>query len=193
MKFEIDVSGYDLFNDTYVICIASEDREIIKGFKFDKNLINTLISNWKANKYRYEYNQYETKRGIFKVRIYSITIYYLFKSIEKPEFLSLTICRDFKGRTNEITQSLQYFLEILKIKTGKPLFQRLPNLSHAHIYANLMRRDNKNQLKTYVEINLEDIEKFLTKKKDTPRGRLTADTHSIPPISIGRISWRLMY
>jgi hypothetical protein len=138
------------------------------GFKFNKDLINKLISNWKENKYHYEYNQYETKRGIFKVRIYSIIIYYLFNSIEKPDFLSLTICKDFKGRTNEITQNLKYFLEtILKIKIGKPLFQRLSNLSHAHIYANMMRRDNKNQFKTYVEISLEDIEKFLKKKKSS--------------------------
>lgn len=166
MKFEIDVSGYDMFNDTYVICMAREDGEVIKGFKFTKDLINKLMSNWKENKYRYEYNQFETKRGIFKVRVYSIIIYYLFKSIEKPDFLSLTICRDFKGRINEITQSLKYFLEdILKIKTGKPLFQKLPNSSHAHVYANMMRRDNKNQFKTYVDISLEDIEKFLKKRE----------------------------
>ena len=166
MKFEIDVSGYDIFNDTYIICIAKDDGEIIRGFKFSKDLIDVLVSNWKENKYRYEYNRFETKRGIFKVRIYSIIIYYLFKSIEKPEFLSLTICRDFKGRTNEITQNLKYFLKkILKIKIGTPLFQKLPNSSHAHIYANMMRRDSKNQLKTYVEINLKDIEKFLKKRK----------------------------
>jgi hypothetical protein len=48
---------------------------------------------------------------------------------------------------------------------GKPLFQRLSNSSHAHIYANMMRRDTKNQFKTYVEIELEDIEKFLKKRK----------------------------
>ena len=165
MKFEIDVSGYDLFNDTYVICLASDDGEIIKGFKFTKELIDRLIFNWKENKYRYEYNKFETKRGIFKVRIYSVIIYYLFKYLERPDFLSLTICRDFKGRTNEITQSLRYFLEtLLKIKMGKPLFQRLSNSSHAHVYANMMRRDTKNQLKTYIEIKLEDIEKFLRKR-----------------------------
>src|SRR3989344_693415 len=121
MKFEIDVSGYDIFKDTYVICLARDDGEIIKGFKFDKGLIGNLVTNWKANKYRYEYNLYETKRGIFKVRLYSIVLYYLFKSIEKPEWVSLTICKDFKGRTNEITQNLRYFLErILGIKIGKP-------------------------------------------------------------------------
>ena len=81
-------------------------------------------------------------------------------------FLSLTICRDFKGRTNEISQNLKHFLEInLEIKIGKPLFQRLSNSSHAHIYANMMRRDTKNQLRTYVNISLEDIEKFLKKKE----------------------------
>ncbi|MEK6859631.1 MAG: hypothetical protein AABX54_02340 [Nanoarchaeota archaeon] len=166
MKFEIDVSGYDIFKDTYVICIARNDGEIIKGFKFNEGLVNNLIRNWKANKYRYEYNDYETKRGIFKVRIYSIILYYLFNSIEKPDWISLTICRDFEGRINEITQNLKYFLEtILKIKVGKPLYQKLSNSSHAHIYANMMRRDTKNLLKTYVDISLEDIEKFLKKRK----------------------------
>jgi len=166
MKFEIDVSGYDMFKDTYVICISSEDGEIIKGFKFNKELIDKLIANWKANKYRYGYNNFETKRGIFKVRIYSIILYYLFKSIEKPEWISLTICRDFKGRTNEITQNLKYFLErVLGIKIGKPLYQRLANSSHAHIYANMMRRDTKNLLRTYVNIDIKDIEKFLQKIK----------------------------
>jgi hypothetical protein len=171
MKFEIDVSGYDIFNDTYVICIAQDNGEIIKGFKFNKELVNALISNWKANKYKYKYDSFETKRGIFKVRVYSAILYYLFKSIDKPDFLSLTICRDFKGRNNEVSQNLKYFLdEILGIKIGKPLFQKLPNTSNAHIYSNMMRRDNKNLLRTYVNISLEDIEKFLIKKV-TPRGR----------------------
>jgi len=97
----------------------------------------------------------------------------LFKSIEKPDFLSLTICRDFKGRTNEITQNLKYLLEkVLGIKMGNPLYQKLASTSNAHIYANMMRRDNKNLLSTYVNLELEDIEKFLIKKnKVTPRGR----------------------
>ena len=97
----------------------------------------------------------------------------LVKSIEKPDFLSLTFCRDFKGRNNEITQSLKYLLEkVLGIKTGKPLYQKLPKTSHAHVYSNMMRRDSKNLLKSYVDISMEDIEKFLIKKnKVTPRGR----------------------
>jgi len=170
MKFEIDVSGYDIFNDTYVICIAQDNGNIIKGFKFDKNLTNSLVSNWKANKYKYEYDSFETKRGIFKVRIYSVILHYLFKSIEKPDFLSLTICRDFKGRNNEICQNIKHLLEKeLGIKTGQPLFQKLPPTSHAHVYSNMMRRDTKNLFNTYVNISLEEIEKFLIKKV-TPRG-----------------------
>ncbi len=165
MKFEIDVSGYDIFNDTYVICIAQDNGEIIKGFKFNKEMVNSLVNNWKADKYCYEYNQFETKRGIFKVRVYSIIIYYLFKAIEKPDFISLTICQDFKGRNNEVSQNLKYLLEgLLKIKIGKPLFQKLAKTSNAHIYSSMMRRDNKNLLKCYVNISLEDVEKFLIKK-----------------------------
>ena len=173
MKFEIDVSGCDIFQENYVICIAKDDGETIKGFKLSKSLIDYLIANWKANKYKYDYNQYETKRGIFKVRVYSIIIYYLFKSLKEIDWLSLTICRDFKGRINEINQNLNFFLgKLLNIKIGKPLYQKLANNSYAHIYAGMMRKDNKNLLNTYVNITLEDIEKFLKKKnKVTPRGR----------------------
>ena len=91
MKFEVDVSGFDIFNEKdYTICIASnEGTGIIKGFKLNEGLINSLISNWKNNKYRYKYDTYGTKRGIFKVRIYCIILHYLFNSnnlliISKP-------------------------------------------------------------------------------------------------------------
>ena len=172
MKFEIDVAGYDMFRDKdFTICIAKDDGSLIKGFKFSRELINSLILNWKSNKYKYDYNKAETKRGILKVRIYSIILYYLFKSIQKPNFTSLTICRDFKGRENEIKQSLKFFLEKeIGIKMGKPLFQKLSKSSYAHIYASMMRRDKRNLLNSYVNINLKDIEKYLIKKV-TPRGR----------------------
>jgi len=166
MKFEIDVAGYDLFRDKdFVICMARDDGSLIKGFKFSEELIDSLISNWKLNRYKYYYNQAETKRGILKVRIYSIVIYYLFKSIQKPSFISLTICPDFKGRENEINQSLRFFLnEKLKIKIGRPLFQKLSKSSYAHTYASMMRRDQKNLLNSYVDISLKDIEKYLLKR-----------------------------
>lgn len=48
---------------------------------------------------------------------------------------------------------------------GKPLYQKLASTSHAHVYSSMMRKDNKNLLSTYVDINLEDIEKFLRKRK----------------------------
>ncbi len=94
-----------------------------------------------------------------------INLYYLFKSIQKPDFVSLTICRDFKGRENEINQNLKLFLtEKLKIKIGKPLFQKLSKSSYAHIYASMMRRDKKNLLNSYVDLSLKDIEEYLLKK-----------------------------
>jgi len=166
MKFEIDVAGYDIFWDKdFTICIAKDDGSLIKGFKFSRELVNSLILNWKSNKYKYYYNEAETKRGVLKVRVYSIILYYLFKSIQKPDFVSLTICRDFKGRENEVKQSLKFFLEEeLGIKMGKPLFQRLSKSSYAHIYAGMMRRDKKNLLSSYIDISLSDIEKYLIKK-----------------------------
>lgn len=165
MKFEVDVSGYDIFNEKdYTICISNnEGTGIIKGFKFNEGLINSLISNWKSNKYRYFYDTLETKRGIFKVRIYCIILHYLFNSIApKPDFVSLTLCRDFKGRENQIKQSVKYLLDDkLNIKSGKPQFQKLPSTSLAHIYAGMMRGDKKNLFGCYVNISLGDIERYL--------------------------------
>ncbi|MEK6913081.1 MAG: hypothetical protein AABW47_00210 [Nanoarchaeota archaeon] len=172
MKFEIDVAGYDMFGDRdFTICIAKEDGSIVKGFKFNKTLVDSLILDWKNNKFNYPYDAIESKRGRLKARIYCIIVYYLFKSIGKQEFFSLTLCRDFKGRENEICQSIRFLLnEQLGLKTGIPQFRKLLPTSYAHIYANMMRRDKKNFLNTYVNISLEDIEKYLLKKV-TPRSR----------------------
>ena len=170
MKFEIDVSGYDLFKPKYIICIASKDKvdgkSIIKGFKFSEEIQRALVENWKANKYRYYYDEREKKSGLFKVRIYSIVLYYLFKSLNIKDKISLTICRDFSGRESTIDQNLKFLLEdIGGMKIGKPLHQRLPASSLAHWYALMMSRDSENHLDTYVDISLEDIEKFLKKRK----------------------------
>ena len=170
MKFEIDISGSDLFKPKYAICITSKEKingeSIIKGFRFDKDLQKILIKNWKDNKYRYFYNEKEKKRGLFKVRIYCIVIYYLFKSLNIKEQISLTICRDFSGREATITQNLKFLLEEKDdIKIGKPLYQKLPNSSLAHWYAGMIANDSENRLDTHVNITLEDIEKFLKKRK----------------------------
>jgi len=171
MRYEIDVSGHDIFKKGYVICIANKDNDILKGFKFDKDLINKLVKNWEKGKYRYDC---PSKRGFFKVRLYCIVIYYLFKSINKrQDKISLTICKDFAGRENEINNSLKYFLEKkLHGNMGKPLHQKLPKKSKAHCYAYLMYKDTLNKLPTYVNISLKEFEKFLLKKV-TPKGHLT--------------------
>jgi len=170
MKFEIDVSGDDLFKSKYTICIASKDKmngkSIIKGFRFDKKLLDILIGNWKENKYRYFYNGKEKKRGLFKVRIYCIVLYYLFKSLDTKEKISLTICRDFSGRESTITQNLKFLLEKNgEMNLGTPLYRKLPSSSLAHWYAKMMSNDSENRLDTYVNITLKNIEKFLKKRK----------------------------
>ncbi|MBR9703792.1 hypothetical protein GOV12_00135 [Candidatus Pacearchaeota archaeon] len=169
MKFEIDVSGPDLFKPKYAICIASKDGEdgksIIRGFRINEEIKKVLIEKWKENKYRYSYDKFEKKRGLFKVRIYCIIIYYLFKSLGIKEKTSLTICRDFSGRESTITQNLRFLLEGKgKMKIGVPLYQKLPQSSLAHWYALMMTRDSENCLDIYVDITLEDIEKFLKKR-----------------------------
>jgi len=171
VKFEIDVSGDDMFNNPrYTICIASKEKvdgkSLIKGFRIDEEVKKTLIARWKENKYRYYYDGLEKKRGLFKVRIYCIVLYYLFKSLDVGEKISLTICRDFSGRERTINQNLKFLLEVKGgMEIGKPLYQKLPSTSLAHRYALMMFRENENCLDTYVNITLEDIEKFLKKRK----------------------------
>ena len=170
MKFEVDVSGSDLFKPKYAICITSKEtidgKSIIKGFRFSKETRETLISRWKENKYRYSWYESEKKRGLFKVRIYCIVLYYLFKSLDIKEQISLTICRDVSGREATITQNLKFLLEEKGgMKIGKPLYQRLPASSLAHWYAGMVANDSENRLDTHVDITLEDIERFLKKRK----------------------------
>ena len=126
MKFEIDVAGYGMFRDRdFTICVAKDDGSVVKGFKFSKALVDSLISDWKDGKFKYIYDTGESKRGRLKARIYCIIVYCLFKSIEKQDFISLTLCRDFKGRENEISQSIKYLLvEQLGFKIGVPQFRK---------------------------------------------------------------------
>ncbi len=158
MKFEIDVCGADIFHDDYVICIANGDG-IIKGFKFNKVLSDAIIQKWLRGKYKYKSNP--KKQGIFKVRIYSIILYYLFSQISEDN-LELHICRDFSGRENDIKQNLYYLLEKIGKKRIKSLvFGKLPNDSDAHWYADMMNKDKYNKLPTYINLKLEEIEVFL--------------------------------
>jgi hypothetical protein len=166
MKFEIDVSGHDLFAKDYVICVAEKDNDgpaRIKGFKFSKEISEKLQENWKNGEYKYPYLR--NKRGFLKVRIYSIILYHIFKELNIKEKVSLTICRDFKGHENDIETNLNFFLrEELRLDVGKPLHQRLPPTSKAHWYGYLMLKDSENLLNTYVDISLEDIERYLKLK-----------------------------
>jgi len=191
MRFEIDVSGNDLFKPKYTICIASKQKvdgkNKIKGFRIDDEMLKTIIKKWEENKYRYFYNTFETNRGTFKVRVYCIIIYYLFKSLNIKEKVSLTICRDFSNKERIINQNLKFLLEKKGgMKIGVPLHQKLPPWSLAHRYARLMSNDIENRLDTYVNITLEDIEKFLNKrKKSYINDSLECNTQLAPPNSIG--------
>ncbi len=160
MEFDIDVSGEDLLSRDYTVCIANKDNKI-KGFKITQDFISTINSRYGQGIYRYQ----KSKNGktLLKVRIYSIIIYHLFKSEKIISPLILNACMDFNGREADVKSNLEYFLgKLLSLKI-EIRFGRLDHSSNAHKYAYLMRKDTKNQLKTYVNINLYEIEKFLKK------------------------------
>lgn len=163
-EFEIDVSGEDIFNRDYTIVIADKNKTI-KGFKFKRETIDILRSRQGEGNYRYALSK--GGKALFRVRLYCIIIYYLFKSLNFRNIneLNLKICKDFQGHEKDITSNLKSFLEDnlgLKINIK---YLKLPKDSNADKYAFLMRKDTKNQIKGYVKVNLEDIEKYLKRKK----------------------------
>ena len=160
-NFEVDVSGEELLNKNYTICIADNDG-IIKGFKFNEKLIGDLCSRYGQGIYRYKKSS--KGKATFKVRIYCIIVYYLIKSLNLKDNISLALCRDFIGWENEIKDNLKYFAKNLGIDLeDKITFTKLSPESNAHKYAYLMRIDNKNKMSTYVNITVKEIEKWLKK------------------------------
>ena len=161
MEFDIDVSGEDIFGRNFTICIADKDS-IIRGYKMTSDIINIINSRYGQEFYKYKKS--DKGRSSFKIRVYCIIIHYLFKSITIKNEINLNICRDFDGKENDIKSNLGFLLgNMLKIKIESIKFCRLREESNAHRYAYLMRKDDKNQMKTYVKIRLEEIEKFLKK------------------------------
>ncbi|MBS3140520.1 hypothetical protein J4405_00070 [Candidatus Woesearchaeota archaeon] len=161
MIFEIDVSGEDILNKDYIIVIADKNN-FIKGFKFDERLIRVLKSRLGEGKYRY--NTSNSGKASFRIRLYCTIIYYLFKALNlNKKEIKLEICRDFYGHEQDINTNLKHFLmEILGLKI-EINYTKFDKNSNADKYAYLMRKDSKNKMDTYVEISLEDIEKFLKK------------------------------
>ena len=161
MNFEIDVSGEDLLSKDYTICIADKEHTI-RGFKLSESFVHALTINYNQKKYKYKKSK--PKKSLLKVRIYCIIIFYLFQDIElNGKKLNLHLCRDFSGREQDIKSNLNYFLGELLDLNLTFRFGRLGGNSNAHHYAYLMRKDSKNKMDTYIELELEDIEKFLRK------------------------------
>ena len=164
MKIEIDVSGSDIFQDNYSICISDGTGNIM-GFKFDQGIIDKLKSNWQKEKYNK--CPYCPNAGKFKVRIYRVILRYLIKELfkknkNKNKEITVNYCRDFPSHENGITQSIKHRIEnIHKRKLKRIYCARLPKNSDAHVYAYMMNKDKYNYLRCYVKISLKDIEQGL--------------------------------
>lgn len=109
MHIEIDVSGSDLLKENYSICI-SDNQGIIRGFKITKDLINSLLENWKKGKYNKV--RYSPRAGKFKARIYKVVLRYLlnelFKESKEGGEVSVCFCRDFPSHESGIKQSIEH-------------------------------------------------------------------------------------
>lgn len=162
MEFDIDVSGEDIFNDSYTIVVANKEG-IVRGFKFGREIIRIIKSRYGEGKYKY--NLSKQGKSFLRVRIYCIVVYYLLKSLGLPRetVLTLDICRDFQGHERDITSNFKYFLENLLGFKLNIYYLKLPDESNADKYAYLMRKDEQNLMKGYVRISLGDIEKYLLK------------------------------
>lgn len=170
MDLEIDVSGEDILRKDYTIVVAerngSSKDPIIYGYKLKGDALRILKSKYGQGKYRYGLSH--SQKSLFKIRLYSIVIYYLISHIQNKTGISsinLYICRDFDGRENDIRSNLKYFLiDLLKLDIKSMLFYRLEKGSNADKYAFLMRKDKNNLMKSnYLNIRPEELEIFLKK------------------------------
>lgn len=164
MRFQIDMSGTDLLKDKSVLAI-SDCKGLIKGFQINQKIIDGLLFNWSMGKYFCKYS----KRGLgfFKAMIYSSIICCLLENLGKPKEVELEICRDLRFHENNIKQRLNKLLrKKLMITVNSIKFQCLKN-SDVDNYAYLMVKDKYNLLSTYVNLSLEDIERFLILEKFT--------------------------
>ena len=160
MKFQIDLSGTDLLKDKSVLVI-SDGKSLIKGFQINQSIINSLLKNWPDGKYFCRYSK--RGRGFFKAMIYSSIICCLLELIKGFNEIELEICRDLRFHENNISQRLNKLLrKKLKLKVNSITFKCMKG-TDADNYAYLMFKDNYNLLPTYVNLFLEDIEKFLIK------------------------------
>ncbi len=157
MKIQIDLSGCDIFFKNSVLGLA-DCKGLIRGFQMSPQIISELQKNWKLGKY---FCRYSTRGlGFFKAMVYSSIICCLLDSIKVKE-VELEICRDFRFHENNIKQRLNKLLrKKLGIKVNSVIFKCLKG-TDADNYAYLMFKDNYNLLPTYVNLSLEDIEKFL--------------------------------
>ena len=122
------------------------------------------ILNTRFGQGLYKYKKSQKGKALFKIRVYSVIIYYLLKSINIRDEISLDLCKDFDGREEEIKNNLKFLLgNVLKLKLNGIRFIKLERDSNAHTYAYLMRKDKNNKLKTYENISLDEIEKYLKK------------------------------
>lgn len=82
MRFEIDVSGSDLFEKDYTIVVAGRNanskKPMIFGYKFDEEIIKILKAKHGQELYRYKLSKFQ--RSLFKIRLYCVVIYYIFKT-----------------------------------------------------------------------------------------------------------------
>lgn len=164
MNFDIDISGEDLLKKDYSICVCSSDEKIILGYKFDKDILQILKSRLGQNFYRYSCSQKD--KANFKVRLYCIAIYCIFKQVNPKARFSLRICSDFDGKQEQIRQQLINFLsEKLQLNiTGNELhFEKIEKGKTADKYAFLMNKDTSNKLSIYIKIKLENFEEWLKK------------------------------
>jgi hypothetical protein len=158
MRFQIDMSGTDLFREGSVLAI-SDCNGWVRGFQMNKKIIKELLDNWAIGKYFCRYS----KRGLgfFKAMVYSSIICCLVGSIEKDKEIELEICRDLRFHENNIKQRLN---KLLRKKLGlnvKSIAFKCLRGSDVDNYAYLMFKDNYNLLPTYVNFSLLEIGRFL--------------------------------
>ena len=163
-QFEVDVSGSDILSRNYTIVLAENKLNgLIIGFKFNSKIQQTLLSRFGAN--QYDYNKSKKGMAYFRIRLYCIVIYQLFKILKQKYSINnfyVDFCRDFQGNENNINQQLDFFLKNKLNLDFEHRYVKLSKNSIADKYAFLIRNDDLNKLKSIcIEISITMFEKYL--------------------------------
>jgi hypothetical protein len=157
----IDVSGKDILDSNFAICLTVNDRYCY-GYRLEKQVQAILKRGYGSGKYNLEIKKNYIN---LKIRLYSAIVSLLLKYVSSRfqlEDYLILMCNDFDGHFNDILQFLQSKTNLRDIVRNTVL--------HRHSHDSLIQTAAKALAKgktagiIKLDINLGELEALIRKK-----------------------------